>query len=217
MSVAVSQDEGDREDPFDAGRAEFFSSLENLRAQPPTELLAWLIAYFSVKAAGRTFKRKPSMRFRTTFEERQVDVMPGWQSRGSRSAREVVLIPGQLSFNLNAFSDRFKAWRWALMLRWDPSAGFTFRGVSGGYLQGLEEVERLRRFFAAATTDREATLRGGADGRCCFCGKVLTDSVSMSRGIGPECYRDFVGFASVQASLAIPQDGNGFSFCKADS
>lgn len=212
---ADSENVGARVDPFDVGRAEFSDSLASLRAEPPAGLLSWLTAYFNSKAAGRAFKRKPSMRFRTTFEERQVDVTPGWQSRGSRASREVTLIPNQLAFNLNAFSDRFKAYRWVLMLRWQPSTGFTFCGVAGGYRRGLVELECLRRFFVAATADREGTLRGGADGRCCFCGKVLTDPVSMSRGIGPECYRDFVGFTSVQASLAMPQDGNGFSFSKA--
>jgi hypothetical protein len=192
---------------FDDGQRDFFIRLAELSASPPEELLTWLTGYFASKAAGREFKRKPSMRFRTTFEERQVDVVPTWSSSGARQTRKVLLIPGQLDFQVNAFSDKFKAYHWVLMLRWQPAKGLTYRGLAGGYRRGLEELERLHRFFEAATTDREGTLRGGADGRCCFCGKVLTDPVSMARGIGPECYRDFIGFTRVQPSLFVPQEG----------
>jgi hypothetical protein len=191
---------------FDDGREDFIVRLGELSASPPEELLTWLTRYFNTKAAGREFKRKPSMRFRTTFEERQVDVVPGWRSSGSRQERKVLLIPGQLDFQLSAFSDKFKAYRWVLMLRWQPDVGFAFRGLAGGYARGLEELERLHRFFQAATADREGTLQAGADGRCCFCGKALTDPVSISRGIGPECYRDFIGFTGVQQSL-LPLEG----------
>jgi hypothetical protein len=190
---------------FEDGREAFLARLAELSASPPEQLLAWLTNYFNSKAEGRMFKRKPSMRFRTTFEERQVDVVPAWSSSGSRQTRKVLLIPGQLDFQVNAFSDKFKAYRWVLMVRWQPATSFTYRGLAGGYRQGLEELERLHRFFLAATADREGTLRGGADGRCCFCGRVLTDPVSMARGIGPECYRDFAGFSSVQPTLLVPE------------
>lgn len=194
-------------DHFNEGQQDFFARLGELSTSPPEELLTWLTGYFASKAAGREFKRKPSMRFRTTFEERQVDVLPAWQSSGARQTRKVLLIPGQLYFNLNAFSERFKAYHWVLMLRWQPAKGFTYRAIAGGYGRGLEELERLHRFFEAATLDREASLRAGAAGRCCFCGKVLTDPVSMARGIGPECYRDFIGFSGVQPTFEIPQEG----------
>jgi len=194
-------------DRFNEGQQDFFTRLGKMSAQPPEQLFTWLTGYFASKAAGREFKRKPSMRFRTTFEERQVDVLPAWQSSGARQTRKVLLIPGQLDFNLNAFSERFKAYHWVLMLRWQPATGLNYRGIAGGYRRGLEELERLHRFFEAATLDREATLRAGAAGRCCFCGKVLTDPVSMARGIGPECYRDFIGFSGVQPTFEIPQEG----------
>jgi hypothetical protein len=191
----------------DDGQEDFFARLAELRDNPPEQLLTWLTGYFNSKAAGREFKRKPSMRFRATFEERQVDVVPSWRSSGSRQQRKVLLIPGQLDFQLSSFSDKFKAYRWVLMLRWQPATRFTFRGLAGGYRRGLEELERLHRFFEAATVDREATLRAGAAGACCFCGKALTDPVSMARGIGPECYRDFIGFTGVQPCLFVPQEG----------
>jgi hypothetical protein len=104
------------------------------------------------------------MRFRATFEERQVDVSPGWRSTGFRQTRKVHLIPGELHFQLNAFSERFKAYRWVLMLRWRADIGFAYRGCGGSYRRGLGELERLHRLFQAATFDREATLRAGAAG-----------------------------------------------------
>lgn len=192
---------------FDEGKEDFFEALKSLSEQPPEELLTWLTGYFASKADGREFKRKPSMRFRTTFEERQIDVQPKWRNIGTSRAAKVVLIPGELHFQVNAFSDKFKAYKWVLMLKRQPSGRFTYSGLSGGYRSGLEELERLCRFFKAAAADREGTLRAGANGRCCFCGKVLTDPVSISRGIGPECYRDFLGFSGVEPSLFMPQEG----------
>lgn len=192
---------------FDEGKEEFFAMLAELSANPPAEVLAWLNAYFGSKAEGREFKRKPSARFRSMFEERQVDVQPRWRNIGTYAEKKVVLIPGELHFQLNAFSDKYKAYRWVLQVRGQPSGRFTYCGLSGGYRRGLEELLRLRRFFEAATADREGTLRAGAAGSCCFCGKPLTDPVSMNRGIGPECYRDFIGFTSVQPHLTFNQEG----------
>lgn len=192
---------------FDEGREDFFAMLAELSASPPAEVLAWLNAYFGSKAEGREFKRKPSMRFRSIFEERQVDVQPRWRNLGTNAEKKVVLIPGELHFQLNAFNEKYKAYRWVLQVRWQPSGRFAYCGLSGGYRRGLEELSRLRRFFEAATADREGTLRAGAAGSCCFCGKPLTDPVSMNRGIGPECYRDFIGFTSVQPHLSFTQEG----------
>lgn len=194
-------------DTFNEGREDFFARLGEMSAQPPEQLFTWLTSYFDSKAAGREFKRRPSMRFHTSFEERKVDVVPSWRTSGSRQARRAVLIPSELNFQLSAFSDKFKAYRWVLQLKWQPAKGLTYRGVAGGFRRGLEELERLHRFFEAATADREGTLRGGAEGRCCFCGRVLTDPVSAARGIGPECFRDLMGFTSLQPSTLLPLEG----------
>lgn len=192
---------------FDVGREQFLASLEELSANPPAKLLTWLDGYFASKANGRQFKRKPSMRFRTVFEERQVDVQPKWRNLGTRRERQVELIPGELHFQINAFSPAHKAYRWVLMLKREASGRFSYAGLCGGHRSGLEEVARLRRFFDAATVDLGGTLRAGAEGRCCFCGKLLTDPVSITRGIGPECWRGFLGFSAVQPSLSMPQEG----------
>ena len=48
--------------------------------------------------------------------------------------------------------------------------------------------------------DLDALYRAlGQTGNCAICGALLTDELSMSRGIGPECYRKIgVGKAAVK-------------------
>lgn len=58
-----------------------------------------------------------------------------------------------------------------------------------GSLKITEAIERILNAFLTTDSPRDAARALGAAGRCCCCGADLTDPVSVSRGIGPECIK----------------------------
>jgi hypothetical protein len=48
----------------------------------------------------------------------------------------------------------------------------------------------------------------GQTGHCAMCGATLTDELSMSRGIGPECYSKIYGGRSVQRNVMARRIAN---------
>jgi hypothetical protein len=56
------------------------------------------------------------------------------------------------------------------------------------YSSGRADVARVLATLRAFVEDPRALLARSHDS-CCICGRLLTDGVSMARGIGPECVK----------------------------
>jgi hypothetical protein len=56
------------------------------------------------------------------------------------------------------------------------------------YKSAADDARRVVETIGEFLTDARVVLARGCD-HCCICGRSLTDEVSRSRGIGPECFR----------------------------
>jgi hypothetical protein len=72
------------------------------------------------------------------------------------------------------------------------------------YKSAVEDARRVIETIRDFLDDSRAVLARGCD-HCCICGRSLTDELSRSRGIGPECIRK----ADIVAALIGPE-GSGF-------
>ena len=74
-------------------------------------------------------------------------------------------------------------------VKWQRRLGFRRAGVSSWYRStGEADLRRCLDTMAAFVEDGRAVL-ARSNANCCICGKCLTDELSRSRGIGPECLR----------------------------
>lgn len=183
----------------------FNTRVAEFTAAAPTELVRWLCEYFRSRQPAPPITRKPSLRFRTHYGERRVEIAPCWIARREQGQRTLTLIEGQLSFSSHSWNARRERWEPMLELKWLPAGLFKWCRRPGDIGKALAELNTLVDFCEAATRDREGVLAVGARGACGFCGKVLTDPESIRRGIGPECYRSIVAVNAVESEPRMPE------------
>jgi hypothetical protein len=79
--------------------------------------------------------------------------------------------------------------------------------VALAYSTMESDITRVLRTMEDFVTDYRAVLARNHD-HCCVCGKALTDTLSRSRGIGPECIRhlDWFGIRATDGNqLVVPE------------
>jgi len=186
------------EKAFNARVAEFTKAA-------PAELIRWLCEHFRSRQPAPPIKRKPSLRFRTHYIDRRIEIAPGWITRREPGQRTFALINGQLSFSSHSWNRRRERWEPVLELKWLPVGVFKWCRRPGDVGKALAELNTLVSFCEAATRDREGVVAAGARGACGLCGKVLTDPESIRRGIGPECYRSILNVNAVEHEPRMPE------------
>jgi hypothetical protein len=139
------------------------------------------------------FTRRPNVSLRLVAEgvpAAKVVVAPAWVKDFGRLRRT-----GGMSFEL--FVEQAVKVDGADALKKQRRAALRYRpGSDGGYWHigrvyyssGREDVARVLSTLRAFVEDPRALLARSHDS-CCICGRLLTDGVSMARGIGPECVK----------------------------
>lgn len=183
----------------------FDQRLAELTKAPPAALISWLTSHFASRQPEPPIKRKPSMRFRTHYGDRRIEIAPQWKVSRQEGQRILSMIAGQLSFSTHSWHDTWQRWVPLIEVRWLPVGEFRWSRRPGDIPKAVAELETLAAFFVAVGRDPEATMATGARGACGLCGKVLTDPESMRRGIGPECYRSMVKANALISSFQSPE------------
>jgi len=183
----------------------FDERLAQLTKAPPAALISWLIEYFQSRQPPAPIMRKPSLRFRTHYGDRRIEIAPQWQASRQERKRILSMIAGQLSFSTHSWHERRQRWEPVLEVRWLPGGMFRWSRRPTDVPKALAELETLVGFLTAVGRDPEGTMAAGARGACGLCGKALTDPESIRRGIGPECYRSLIKVNAVVASFQPPE------------
>src|SRR5262249_43717595 len=74
-----------------------------------------------------------------------------------------------------------------------------------------DDARRIIQTIRDFLDDSRAVLARSSD-HCCVCGRGLTDELSRSRGIGPECFKR----ANIMAILAADRHPNAPSFTQSE-
>jgi hypothetical protein len=183
----------------------FDERLAGLTKAPPTTLISWLTEHFQSRQPPAPIMRRPSLRFRTHFGDRRIEIAPQWQASRQDRKRILSIIAGQLSFSTHSFHEGRQRWEPVLEVRWLADSVFRCSRRPADIPKAVAELETLVGFFTAVDRDPAATIAAGARGSCGLCGKALTDPESIRRGIGPECYRSLVKVNAVIASFQSPE------------
>jgi hypothetical protein len=183
----------------------FDERLTELSKEPPAALISWLIEYFQSRQPPPPITRKPSLRFRTHYGDRRIEIAPQWQASRQERKRILSMISGQLSFSTHSWHDGRQHWEPVLEVRWLPIGAFRLSRRPKDIPKAVAELETLAGFFTLVGRDPEGTIATGARGACGLCGKALTDPESIRRGIGPECYRSLVKANAVISSFQSPE------------
>jgi hypothetical protein len=168
---------------FNALLASNANVLESFRVRMTTLFAPLEVA--ARKRADGPFKRKPPISLRLIMEGEQPSklvVLPHHLVRGHRDQRIVTLDCSRLDcelFDTNAAGKshvRFK-------MRLSPCKANVNRW---SWKTAINDANRAIGTMRDFVTDRRKVLARSHD-HCCVCGRHLTDELSRSRGIGPEC------------------------------
>jgi hypothetical protein len=99
-------------------------------------------------------------------------------------------------------------------LKWTKRVGCTVCPRVGLHIRSgrrtlMDDLRRVLATVCSFNGDRRAVLARSHD-HCCICGRGLTDELSRSRGIGPECIHKTEWGAFLKAkSLIVPEEDQG--------
>jgi hypothetical protein len=115
----------------------------------------------------------------------KLSVLPLWHQRRKSNIIDCSTTIGELLVEEKKTVSGRSVVRWRRVLDFTlPKDGRPRCGRLG--LNGLHNLERIAGTIVAFVDDARGVLARNHD-HCCICGRHLTDEVSRSRGIGPEC------------------------------
>jgi uncharacterized protein (TIGR02996 family) len=184
MSTHTREDWNALESQMKGILAEHASLTESFRVSM-TALFAPLEVAARKRADG-PFKRKPPISLRLIADSdrpSKLIVLPCHSVRGHGDNRFVTLDCSRVMCELINTDPAPRTSPKRLVLKILPATASTWRYF---YLTALDDLHRALKVIQDFVTDRHQVLARAHD-HCSICGRRLTDELSRSRGIGPEC------------------------------
>jgi hypothetical protein len=172
--------------------------LERFRAEMET-------LFRALEGDKTTHSRKPQIGLRLIADGEpagKVIIMPVW------SRYRKVLDCSQVTYRMleerDVETDKGPGKKWSERIKISPSRGqLKVVAIDNG---DVDDVRRILSTLRSFLDDRRAVLARCHD-RCAMCNRRLTDELSRSRGIGPECIRKLPWITAVltQRSIIEPE------------
>jgi hypothetical protein len=171
-------------------------------------------AFADRESEGKTFTRRPSIGFKLPVDglpPAHLAITPKWLKGNLRRKIHGRLVTSEICLelvetNIKAFGqDRPNR---EMSLRVNPTHCVCSRYYPSRWQEPLERIVTTVELFLQ---DPFAIFARSSD-NCCVCGRGLTDGLSRSRGVGPECYRGATWFRGLVERDAKPELPDVFAF-----
>lgn len=178
------------------------ASLELLGDECDSPLYAWCGIQESDEIRNKVFKRNPriSWNFRVPGQDdTSIIIKPVYRKIDKERHDPDFSIAYHDSKGTHTFANRHDV---ILIQPGFRSFGFVdhldyYLAMAGG-----KEIAKIVRDFYYAFDANPLAIFALESDRCCFCRKPLTDKVSRSRGVGPDCFRGWESLARRQGGAA---------------
>jgi hypothetical protein len=163
------------------------------------------VLFHAVEGEAHTYTRRPitGLRLITKGEPpSKLIALPAWDSRGKTI--DCSIIRCELMAEKSAVVGAHHVQKWDVLF----ACRINSRGLHCNqfrYRTGLGDLDRVVSTIRDYQQDRRAVLARSYD-HCSICQRKLTDGLSRSRGIGPECIRYF---HFVEGTIMIPEPVGG--------
>ena len=138
---------------------------------------------------GTEFHTRPVIALRLYDKWDKIVIRPDW----TKTVKGGYQIGGTLdpqAITLELFRDHPSCRNSRLDLRIAPDRVKAYR-ISAKVPVNEDNISYVADTLASFLDSPVAFFHRGDHSHCCFCGKELTDQVSVSRGVGPECVKVF--------------------------
>jgi hypothetical protein len=142
--------------------------------------------YFGKRPDGTSFKRKPNISLRLIADgapPAKLIVLPYWSAHGKYVHHQRLAWELLVELDVKTPKGPAKNWRKSGNGLLSPETAPRMGTI---YPTAEEDARRVVATVRSFLEDAKAVLARSRD-NCCICGRALTDELSRSRGIGPEC------------------------------
>ena len=147
---------------------------------------AMLRLFAAMEGEPSQHERRPNISLRLIAEgdpPAKLITLPGWDRINKTIDRD--WLSCELLTETTVETKKGPAKQWMKVLAFGFGLGHPAR-VATLRKNALEDLERVLGTIRSFTLDHRSVLARARD-NCAICGRVLTDELSRSRGIGPEC------------------------------
>jgi hypothetical protein len=145
----------------------------------------FMTIHFGKQPCGTPFKRKPNISLRLIADgdpPAKLIVLPYWSAHGKYVHHH--FLRWELLVEEDVKTPQGPAKRW--QRRGNAILAESVPKMATIYATAEDDARRVVATVRSFIEDARAVLARSCD-NCCICGRALTDELSRSRGIGPEC------------------------------